>query len=187
MNIYNYNKKKCEWQLILLTESTNIGIDQRGELIIGATVKTNLAYLMHYKDTNGKLRSVIMPYPGTNWKLNGMRPFSLHVLQDRDELSFNGQKLYFTYEQPAQVVTFEARKGDPPIFCPRCKDIVSGKAVKCPGSCGLWYHQSEERRCWTYDPKCIVCGHPTCAGLSWKPAPVPQKVKWRKRRHENQK
>ncbi|MFQ6113212.1 MAG: hypothetical protein ACE5NG_03880 [bacterium] len=183
MNIYKYNQKQNDWQLIPVSKSREIGLDKQGEFTVGSTVQKPVASLMAYKDSHGKHRCAIIPYPDSDWKLNGLCPFSLHVLQDRDELSYNGQKLYFTYEQPAKVKTYKAKKEKPPIFCPRCKDTVAGPAVRCPGSCGLWYHQSQERECWTYDSKCIVCGHPTSEGLCWKPAPVPQKIKWRNRRH----
>ena len=184
MNIYRFDEQKMEWQLIQLNECSILGLDKRGKLHIGESAKMPLAWLSSYADGYGKVRWAIIPTPESPFRLNGLPMFSLHVLSERDELSYDGQRLYFTYEQPPAVVTCAPQEGDPPIFCPRCKDVVEGPAVKCPGSCGLWYHERAGRNCWSYDEKCSVCGRPTAEGLTWKPAPILPKVKWRNRRHE---
>lgn len=154
-------------------DATEIGLNKKAELTIGAALVTRLAYLLPYRDLYDKRRCAVIPYPSSALKINGMQAFSLQILQDKDEISFNGEQIYFTYETRAQVVVFEPRDGEAAIFCARCKGIVQGEAVKCPGSCGLWYHESAKGRqqCWSYDAKCIACGHPTGRGLSWKPSP----------------
>jgi hypothetical protein len=49
--------------------------------------------------------------------------------------------------------------------------IEAGSAVvKCP-NCGVVYHQSEERPCWTYADSCSMCARKTDldAGFQWTP------------------
>jgi len=170
MNFYQYNQEKVEWQLMPLSESSKLGLDKDGRLKVGSGIQTTFGQIIRY-DTNGKVRWALIPIPTKRLKINGSPAFSLTILSDKDEICHQGQKMYFTQEQPARVVDFLPEKGQAVIFCPRCKLVISGgKAVLCP-KCRLWYHEQDERKCWSYDARC-VCGHPTARGLSWKPAPT---------------
>jgi hypothetical protein len=104
--------------------------------------------------------------------VNGL-PLVLGVtaLADQDEIRLAGtEPAYFSTETLAAVVPFPA--SPQPVVCPRCVlPIEAGSAaVRCP-RCGMWHHENEERRCWTYARTCYACPQPTAldAGYSWSP------------------
>ena len=78
------------------------------------------------------------------------------VLRDRDELLVDGARSYFSTESRPVVVALPP--GDRPLVCPRCTVAieVATPAVACP-RCGIWHHQTDERRCWTHGPTCTSC------------------------------
>jgi hypothetical protein len=104
--------------------------------------------------------------------VNGL-PLVLGVraLSDRDEIRLAGtDPVFFSTETLAVVGPFP---GSPqPVICPRCALPIEtgGAAVRCP-RCGMWHHESDERRCWTYARTCYACPQPTAldAGYSWSP------------------
>lgn len=99
-------------------------------------------------------------------------PLGIRVLRDKDEifLTRHRTRLYYTAGSPATIALFEAT--DTPTLCPRCtREITAGgPSVQCP-TCGLWYHQTEERPCWTYTDTCRDCAQRTDldGGYSWTP------------------
>jgi len=189
MNVYQFDREKSDWQLLSLSGSTEkLGLDNQGRFTVGPSVDKILAQLLPFNDSYGRQRWAMIP-AGTKidtLHLNGMIPFALHILQDRDELSTGGQRLYFTTGQPAEIEVFEPLPDQPSLSCPRCKDSIEAgnEVVKCPG-CGLWYHESAklELNCWSYDAQC-VCGYPTKNDGAWKPSPLHPKIKLRVRRNE---
>ncbi len=110
--------------------------------------------------------------PHSDVRVNGeFVPLGLTILSDRDELRMPAQSVrFFSTETLARVEAFpEDARG----FCPRCKLALTpgSAAVRCPGSCGLWHHMSDEMPCWTYAPTCAGCEHNTAmdAGFKWTP------------------
>jgi len=95
----------------------------------------------------------------------------IRALRDKDEVSVDGHRLFFSTEQLACVTPFPG--AEQPAFCPRCKQRLerADLAVKCP-RCQAWHHQSEKFPCWTYDSTCALCQHQLTAldaGYSWTP------------------
>jgi hypothetical protein len=186
LNLYAYDQNKNDWQLLPLEENCAVGLNDSGSLTVGSSAKKVFAYLVSSKGTTDRqmLSMLTTKNTDTMFKLNGIPPFSLSVIRDKDEISYNGQRLYFTEEQVAKI---ELKQDDSVIFCPRCKDVIKQKTevVRCPG-CGLLYHESEEedKKCWSYDTRCI-CSHTTKFELIWKPPTIAPRINWRKRRGRN--
>lgn len=186
MNFYTYDHKKNDWQFLSLEENCVVGLNNLGSLTVGSSAKKVFAYLVLSKGMNDKQTLSMLTTKNMNamFKLNGVSPFSLSVIRDKDEISYDGQRLYFTEEQVAKI---EVKQDDSVIFCPRCKDVIkpNTEVVRCPG-CGLLYHESqkEDKNCWSYDSRCI-CGHTTKFELSWKPPIVVPRTNWRNRRGKN--
>ncbi|MHA2327178.1 MAG: hypothetical protein ACXACR_01545 [Candidatus Hodarchaeales archaeon] len=186
MNLYAYDHKKNDWQLLLVNDNCVVGLNNIGSLTVGSSVKKIFAYLVSCKGMNDRqiLSMLTIKNADTLFKLNGFSPFSISVIRDKDEISYNGQRLYFIEEQIAEI---ELKQGDSVIFCARCKDIIEPKTevVRCPG-CGLLYHESQKegKNCWSYDSRCI-CGHTTQFELSWKPPIIAPRKNWRDRRGNN--
>ena len=131
--------------------------------------------LCRWLDGNAPERWLVMAPPGAGLRVAGcLVAAGLRVLQDRDELQWNGaMPIFFSSENLAVIQPYPS--GDRPVHCARCKlPIEPGSpAVQCPrATCGLWYHQSEEFPCWTYAPICVEsCGQPTDldADYQWQP------------------
>lgn len=109
--------------------------------------------------------------PGTRVRVNGLPlPGGLRVLDDRDEIRVGANApLWFTELHPARVTGLPGAVTTP---CARCLTSIEpgSPAVSCP-RCGLWYHGTSERPCWSYAPQCGGCGHATCGGAEsvWSP------------------
>jgi hypothetical protein len=95
-------------------------------------------------------------------------------LRHRDLIGLGaGARAFYSTERRARVEPFPGINGRP-AKCARCKDDIEPGApsVQCPQiECSLWYHQSEERPCWTYTGACGPCGQPTSfsADFRWTP------------------
>ena len=95
----------------------------------------------------------------------------IRVLQDKDEIVVaGGRRFFFSNECLATIEPFPG--AGQVVFCARCKQEIakSASAVRCPG-CGIWCHESDELRCWTYATACPLCDKSTAldAGYSWTP------------------
>jgi hypothetical protein len=95
----------------------------------------------------------------------------MRVVSDRDEIRVPGvSNVYFSTECLARVEVFAGRGQT--LFCPRCKQEIEmgSPAVKCP-ACGVWHHQTDELKCWTYADVCALCAQSTDldAGFRWTP------------------
>jgi hypothetical protein len=80
----------------------------------------------------------------------------IRVLDHQDEIHIGEEApVYFSADRPARVVPFPG--GERPIRCPRCRQEIrpGDLAVQC-GRCGIWHHECEEYRCWTY-PQAETC------------------------------
>jgi hypothetical protein len=112
--------------------------------------------------------AVVAP-PGAAAFVNGQRILGgLQLLEHRDELLIAGNRLHFTDESPPLVSLYRPEPGARPLKCALCaKPLVAEgdggadgcSVVACP-RCGRLFHMADERRCWTFRPKC-VCGHYT--------------------------
>lgn len=175
MLVYILDKKKKIWCGFTIKNTINIGLKSKNEFSINVGKQRELGQFIQVSDSYKKQKTVLLLKQNCGIKLNGMLPFSLTVLRHKDELSYQGQKIYFSTEHPIQVVKFD-KKRDGKVNCPRCKDKIEGESVQCP-RCKLWFHESEgDRQCWSYDKKCL-CGYPTDAKTVWKPNPVKLKPK----------
>jgi len=130
------------------------------------------AQIVH-ADGGGLQAWALVVSPGSHIRVNGrMLVMGICVLADRDEIRANGGAQYFfSTEALAEVEPFPPQERT--IFCGRCRQPIEtgSPAVRCPGpSCSIWYHQSANFPCWTYD-KCMICGQPSGldAGFSWTP------------------
>jgi hypothetical protein len=108
--------------------------------------------------------------------VNGATPAGgARVLRDRDEILVGESvRAYYSTERRPVIESFPGF-ADRQAICPRCKEAIAPgtAAVECPGAgCGLWYHQTDDRPCWSYDGLCIPCGQPTPfeADFKWTPA-----------------
>ena len=102
----------------------------------------------------------------------------LHVLQHKDELLIDGQRIHYSAESApvVEVYTHDSTRRRP--RCPVCRaEIQDGESiVRCPG-CTRIYHlspatdENPEKPCWTYSPTCRFCPHPTSMSgeASWRP------------------
>lgn len=120
----------------------------------------------------GRERWVLLLPPRADVSLNGLRPLGLALLRHRDELLLGpwGARLLFSDERPARVEPFP---GPAQASCPRCRlPIEPGMdSVRCP-VCQLVHHQTDDRPCWTYAPRCAGCDCQT--GLDGRPAWSPE-------------
>jgi hypothetical protein len=147
------------WQIVPLSE---------GAMALGS------ALLLRCRDATGEVW-LIMDAAPPRVRLNGSTlTTGIHVLQDRDEILVPGSgRMFFSNEVLAHVEPFPG--GSRPAACPRCKEGITAAqlAVRCP-QCQLWYHQKEDRLCWTYADTCALCPQPTAldAGFRWTPEAV---------------
>lgn len=94
----------------------------------------------------------------------------LHVLADRDEIRINDEVQYFSTESLAVVVPLPATERA--IYCARCRlEIKVGMPCVCCPSCGVWYHEQPDLRCFTYTERCAICPQKTTldAEYAWMP------------------
>lgn len=115
-------------------------------------------------EVEGRGNWLVLSRPSIRLMINGrFTPGGIRVLRDRDEVVFEGARLYFSAEERAIIVPFPAAADAGPgreTRCARCKDPIRGDspAVKCP-YCSAWHHQDEgaDRPCWTYAATCANC------------------------------
>ncbi|MBN2410578.1 hypothetical protein JXQ31_02725 [candidate division KSB1 bacterium] len=169
MNFFQYDFGDEGWGFVHVTNGCWFGLDSNQQLILGSSVVTKLARLMSIQEPGGKIVPFIISKPDAGWVINGLVPFTLHVLQNKDELRYRDQWLYFTSEDVPSLMNYNGGERK----CPRCKDRLhkDDLVVQCPNpKCRLIYHESDDRKCWSYDSTC-TCGHSTKMELSWKPDP----------------
>jgi len=169
MNFFQYNFDEAGWGFVRCANGCWFGLDSNQQLTIGPAVTTKLARLMTIQEPAGKVIHFVISKPNAGWVINGLLPFTAQVLQNKDELRYLDQWLYFTTEDVPRAYKYNG--GDKK--CPRCKDKLrkNDLVVQCPNpKCRLVYHESENRNCWTYHSTCS-CGHSTKNELSWQPDP----------------
>jgi hypothetical protein len=164
-----------EWVALILEASLfqlNGAMPKR--LGMAADVDRTKALLM--STTEGSVhRWVLVAGQKATLRVNGLLPSSgIRVLSDRDQIQLNGNTLFFSTESLATVVPFPGTGRM--LICPRCQEEIlkDTPAVRCPNpQCGVWYHQREDRPCWTYAP-CSLCENPgdLDAGCRWSPEEV---------------
>jgi hypothetical protein len=99
---------------------------------------------------------------------NGIR-----IIVDRDAIRVaNAPTAYFSTERLACI---EAYPDEAPVFCPRCKLMISESDLAvCCSQCGVWHHEQapEGKSCWSYSKTCALCDQSTdldSAGFRWTP------------------
>jgi hypothetical protein len=128
-------------------------------------------------DSTGAEGWVVIHTPGPALRLNGTALVTgIRVLSHRDELRLAGAggRAFFSLEGLAAVAPFDGVEGS---RCPRCQQPIElgTPAVRCPQPrCGVWHHESEEFRCWTYSSTCSLCDQSTEleGGFRWTPEEV---------------
>lgn len=123
-------------------------------------------------DTDGSRVWALVASGNSDVRVNGRALLAgLCVLADRDEIrTRGGVQYFFSTETVAKVMKFPG--SDRPVFCGRCRQQIDvGSPAACCPICCVWYNQSSDLPCWTYDEKCAFCGHATAldAGFAWTP------------------
>ena len=170
--------KDFQWVPKKVNEIFKNKIEREGDSERSPNAESQVACIFPWKNEQGKDGVVLIPRLGNCLKVNGNEVFGLKVLENKDEISSqfstNGKRIwfYFSTESLPMKIYFES---DHPTFCIRCK-LKIGKGeevVKCP-QCDLIYHESNDKKCWSYDGKCAGCSRSTKMEYSWKPDPVPR-------------
>jgi hypothetical protein len=139
--------------------------------LAGATRPSDVV-LIQPGATAGADAWVLLAGRATDVRVNGADlVLGIRALRDKDEVSVDGHRLFFSTEQLACVTPFPG--SEQPAFCPRCKQRLerADLAVKCP-RCHAWHHQCQKFSCWTYESTCALCQHQLTAldaGYSWTP------------------
>ena len=110
----------------------------------------------------GQTRWIALRSGLSQFHVNGLPiPLGIKALSHRDKIDVPGVGEYFFSTESKAKVTY-LPEGVKNCICPRCKThILSGQAaVQCP-KCGVWHHQMEDRKCWTYSELCATCDHVT--------------------------
>jgi hypothetical protein len=124
-----------------------------GEQTGGAGVIT----ILQTRPSGGRSEWALLFRNETAVRVNGrLLAINIRTLRDKDEIRVNGQRMFFSTEELARVVSFPGLSQ--PAFCPRCKQkIEPGELAVCCPQCQAWSHQSEKLPCWTYDTRCALC------------------------------
>ena len=117
--------------------------------------------------------ALLLVRPGVRVRINGEPvPGGVRVLDHRDEILVGADRLLFSAQSAPLITTFALAPEQRPPVCPICRGPVRDgmPTVACPG-CGRWFHQLDEKPCWTYAPTCRFCQHPTPLeeGSTWRP------------------
>ena len=169
MNFFIYDFGAVGWGFVQRAKSCWFGLDSNQQLTVGESVVTKLARLIRIPEPGGKVVNVVISKLGSGWLINGLEPFTLQLLQNKDELRYRDQWLYFTTEDIPKPFRYNGSDKK----CPRCKGQLKKNdlVVQCPNSkCRLVYHETENSQCWSYHSTC-TCGHSTKTELSWQPDP----------------
>jgi hypothetical protein len=167
------------WQPIELQGAPmKLGVQDGLVIIASADTLVPLALLYPWQDRFTATRYVLFPVEQEMLRVNGRQLFGHRLLRDRDEITLHSPTgsgtVFFTEESLPRVVNFNANPGGgTPTFCFRCKTKVEDEqlAVLCP-RCKFWYHEMQERPCWSYDKECAGCHRTTTMDYAWKPEPV---------------
>jgi hypothetical protein len=115
---------------------------------------------------------MLLASPWSGVRVNGLRLVTgLRRLRDRDHIRLPGtDPLFFSTAVIAAVEPAPDLGRELP--CARCRAPIepATPALRCP-ACAIWHHQTHDRQCWTYAPRCASCPHPTHADgeFHWTP------------------
>ena len=117
--------------------------------------------------------AVLLVRDGVRVRVNGEPvPGGVRVLDHRDEILVGGDRLLFSAQTAPLVTAFASEPDQRLPVCAVCRGPVREgmRAVACPG-CGRWFHQLDDKPCWTYAPTCRFCQHPTPLdeAATWRP------------------
>jgi hypothetical protein len=127
---------------------------------------------VRFRKIEGQHALALLAAPECRILINGQRIWGgLRILQHRDEIQVDGQRIYYSAQRLPRVSRYQAGPGAP-VKCGVCRmPLRDGDAiVSCPG-CSRSYHQSDGKPCWTYREQCVFCGHPTSltGEAAWRP------------------
>lgn len=155
-----------------------LGVQDGRPMVTSDGRVASLGLLYPWRDRFTAIRYVLFPLEQEMLRVNGRQLFGHRLLRDRDEIALRcptgSGTVFFTEESLPRVVAFNSSPGGgPPTFCFRCKTKVEDEqlAVLCP-RCKFWYHEMQERLCWSYDKECAGCHRTTAMDYGWKPEPV---------------
>ena len=164
--------KDDEWRELPL-EATALDMTQYPPAPLRSpSAASNVALFPRQAETAGW---VLLWRHGHDVYINGIPlDTGIRLLQNRDEVRIDGRDpLFFSTEVLPFVESFTAADRD--VYCPRDKSKVEPgtPSVRCP-QCGVVYHQSEDRPCYTYSPHCATCPRSTDleAGYEWVPSDI---------------
>ena len=117
--------------------------------------------------------AMLLVREGVRVRVNGEPVLGgVRVLDHRDEILVRTDRFLFSAQTAPLVIPFAPAPDQRPPVCPICRGPVRAgmQAVACPG-CGRWFHQLDDKPCWTYAPTCRFCQHPTPLdeAATWRP------------------
>ena len=131
--------------------------------------------LLHPSTANTRAATwMILGPTDAQTRINGtLLENGIRVVEDRDAIRVADMPtMYFSTECLAAI---EAYPDAEPVFCPRCKRMVSeGDSAVCCPRCGIWHHEQvpDGTACWSYAKTCALCDQSTdleSAGFRWTP------------------
>ncbi len=163
------------WKLVAIGDSPVRLASPSGDSSEGARggIAPALATAVSFLE-NGRRRLALVLPPGAAAAINGQPSLAVTVLADRDEITVEKNRVYFSAHSPTEPEIF-VQKGWQ-VCCPRCaSELQPGDTVVgCPACLALHHEgpvaggRQEDRRCWSYDPKCASCGR-LREQLTWSP------------------
>ncbi len=171
MQVLTFSSKHKKWLLKTMHPKSYLGLSMQNRLTVSrSSLSRVFAHIVTYPLTQERSASALIVTDSDGWKFNGLSPFSMHILKDKDEICFGKQSLYFTLQLSAEKRTYSKNGSQNAINCIRCKTLIEPgtSIISCP-ACSRIYHESSDLGCWSYDTKCLVCGEETSPTLNWLP------------------
>jgi len=171
------------WQLVndeewAPTELHSAAVLGRGSVDIVGNIRVAArrgAVLVYPSPSNTRAATwMLLASADSGVRINGaLLENGIRVLADRDVIRVaNLSAMYFSTERLARI---EAYPETEPVFCPRCKMMISkGDSAVCCPQCGVWHHEQVAggEGCWNYAETCALCDQSTnldSAGYRWTP------------------
>jgi hypothetical protein len=171
------------WQLVdadkwAPTELHSAAVLGRESVDFGGTIRVAArrgAVLVYPNSSNTRAATwMLLASADSAVRINGaLLENGIRVLADRDAIRVaNLSARYFSTERLACI---EAYPETEPVFCPRCKMMISkGDSAVCCPQCNVFHHEqvSEGRGCWSYAETCALCDQSSAlesARFRWTP------------------
>ena len=141
-----------------------------------------VAWIVPWRGSRGVKRAVLFACDD-DLLVSGRRPLPMVQLQRGDEIRIRGASVFYTDEDPLQVMPFDPSQyeGQAPA-CARChRPLQNGEPVIVCPVCGLPYMVQPDKNpnCWTFG-QCVGCGRDPKRQFVWQP----EETKPRRRRRQ---